>query len=275
MKSELEKNIDTEISMLREISNYSIRLRSSTIEETKLLEGAIDSLKRGMKIVNGAIPKILETQGAANKLPETPLKETKKMIELEEVSFTRVDSKFAVVLKSSDKRKFLRELRISENLMKKVRKKDWKGKERHEEFKSSRGYLKLANKFFLNRAIRDVELGKYNSLAIEIRKSNLEILLESYVAAMFFTTVLSAVLSVIVYVLLIFIDVNFAAPFLALYSNGYLLRAAKLVWIPLAVPLGTFVLMYLYPRVTICSHTYECDIWLWNCSRRNFQNNWA
>ena len=56
MIDELRKNIETEISMLREIASYIARYDSAADDEKKLLEGAINSIVEGMRIINDSIP---------------------------------------------------------------------------------------------------------------------------------------------------------------------------------------------------------------------------
>nr|AQS33449.1 hypothetical protein [uncultured archaeon] len=246
----LKKNIEREIEMLREISSYTNRLDYATDYERKLLTGARDALIRSMKLINDSIPEILRDISLSKKLPSITA-EKKTKIErkgLEEVSYRSAKTDVVVVLKEGDKEKFFKELSINESLVSRLRKKNKAGEEEKPgEFKGARGYLKISNKFFLNSSIKAIHKGYFKGLSSEIRKANLDILFETYIAMLFFSTVLAFVFGIIVYVVFIFVDFGFAWPFFSAYDGSYLIRMGKIAWILLAVPLATYLLLYIYP----------------------------
>jgi archaeal flagellar protein FlaJ len=246
MIEELERNVDTEIQMLREISDYSRRLDNATEEEKMLLEGAITSLMQGIKIINGSIPKILEDISLAKKLPTIPAKQ-KKTKEFERVNFQRIGQEVSVILERKDKDRFLKELSISEQFIRRLRRRKKVGEETYEEFRGSRGYLKIANLFFLNRATKVVKSGKFKELSLGIRKANIDVLFESYIAAMLFSVFLAAIVSVFIVVFLLFFDFSFTWPIIGFYEGSYLLRIGKIFWIAFIVPLVVFLGFYIYP----------------------------
>ncbi|MFH1425724.1 MAG: type II secretion system F family protein [archaeon] len=242
----LEKNIDTEIEMLREISNYIRRIDNCNEDERRLLSGAIRALKRSMKLINNSSIQILKDISLVNKLSSVP--PTKKNVQLEKVNFKRADSQLDVVLNRKDREKFLKELSISEIFINKLKKRKPNKEEKYVEFKASRGYLKFANKIFLRRASEMIDKGRFKSLSTDLRRANIEILFETYVAMIFFTVLLSFFVSVLVMVFLLFIDVSFSVPFVEVYKADYLGRILKLFWIPIAIPLITFLGVYFYPK---------------------------
>jgi len=245
MNDVLMKNVDTEIEMLREVSNYIRRAEFANPVEQKLLKGAVGSLLASMKILNNSIPKILKGVAPIQKLGKST--KTKKKEGLERVSYDRLDSKVKVVLSSKDKEKFLRELSISENFIRKLKKRRRNKDEDYAEFKAARGYLKIANRFFLPQASRLVRKGNFKSLSIGIRRANIEILFEGYVAMMLFTTFLSVVFSILLGVFLMFFEVSFIYPYFSIYEGSYLSRLGAVIFIPLILPIVTFLSIYLYP----------------------------
>jgi len=246
MIDELKRNVDTEIEMLREIANYGQRLESSTENEKKLLLGAIQSLCAGMKIINASIPSIVKDITLVKKLPST--RRTKNaQVHLENIRFRGAGQEYDVVLSSKDKVRFIKELNINEQFIKKLKKGDLGDVEKYKEFKASRGYLKLANRMFLRSASRAVKKGRYKELASSIRRANIDILFESYVAMIYFTVFLSVILSLAVTVFLFFFDTSPIWPFFELSSVGYLTKLSKIFWIPIATPLVVFLFLYLYP----------------------------
>lgn len=246
MIEEVERNVDTEIQMLREISDYSRRLDNATEDEKILLNGAIISLKQGMKIINKSIPKMLGDISLTKKLPAISIRK-RKAVEFEKVSFQRAGQEISVVLDRKDKEKFLKELSISEQFIRKLRRRKKEDEEAYEEFRGSRGYLKIANRFFLNRASKIVKRGEFKELSVGIRKANIDILFESYIAMMLFSVFLTVIISVFIVVFLLFFDISLGLPFIGFYEGSYLLRISRIFWIPLVFPLIVFLGFYFYP----------------------------
>jgi len=238
----IKKNIETEIEMLREISVYSRRIEFSKGIEKAQLEGAITSLRESMRIINDSIPELLKEVEHENKLPGSKKKE-----KFEEIEIKRAGGEIRVNLSAKSKEKFLKELSISENLIKKIKGQIFEEKEKFQEFKAARGYLKLSNRLFLDKSSEMIKKGYFRALYNEIKKANLDILFETYVAMMLFTTLLSVFAGIMVFVLLIFFNIQIGWPILQFYDGSYLIRMAKLLWVPFAVPIVTFFAIYFYP----------------------------
>lgn len=246
MIEELEKNIETEIAMLREIANYSRRFETSSEFEKRLLNGAIDALKESIKIINNSIPALLQEIGQASPLPSDKQKKINRQ-KFERVSFKHKNGAIDVVLNIEDRERFLRELSVSERLLQQLKKREKQKSEKYEEFKAARGYLKLANRFFLKTALKLIKKGRFKELSIDIRKANIEILYESYIAMIYFSVLLAVIFSIFLTVFLLFFKVTFVLPFVGFYDGDYLIRFAKIFWIIIALPLAVFGLIYIYP----------------------------
>ena len=171
MLDELRKNVDTEIEILREIASYMRRLDYANGAEARIIYTTIGSLRNTLKILNNSIPDLIDDVGFAKKLSEK-----EKSSGLENITYRRIDSDLNVVLKSKDRERFLKELSISESLIRKIKKKEAGEKERFAEFKAARGYVKLSNKLFLEKSKELIEKNYFSSLYIEIKKANLDIL---------------------------------------------------------------------------------------------------
>src|SRR3989338_4789232 len=118
MIEDIRQNINTEVEILREISGYLRRAQYATPAERKLLMVAVDSLKASFRLINNSIPKMLDDITIARKLP----RQAAKNPELEKVTFKRLDSRIHVILNVDDRNKFIKELSISEDLLKRIKK---------------------------------------------------------------------------------------------------------------------------------------------------------
>lgn len=248
MIDELKRNIETEIKMLREIAIYSNRENYVSENEKNLIEGVVKSLRESMKILNNSLPEILKEITASKTLPTLPaLPKSAKSSKFEKVSFHGEKNKFEAVLSAKDKARFLKELSINEIFLKKLKKKRKMRKEKFEEFKAARGYLKLANRFFLERAKKLTKEGYFKSLSVELRRANIDILFETYVAMILLTTVVSFFAAFLFTIFLFFFNLGLSWPFVSFYDGGYLIRLARIFWIPFVVPVLTFFVLYFYP----------------------------
>jgi len=244
MISEIKKNVDSEIDIIREISYFTKKLKFSSGEEKRLLEGTLESLKQSMKILNESIPKLLTGISLNKKLPGSERREETR---LENVRFKRDGSNVEVVLDRKDKEKFLRELSISDKFIQKLKKREKEEIEVYSEFKGSRGYLKLANKLFFNVSGRWIEKGRFKSLMIGLRKANIDVLFRSYVAMIFLTVSISFIFGIFLLIFLTFFEIETRIPFIGVYDSGYFLRFVKLIWIPIVIPFLTYFSVYYYP----------------------------
>jgi len=175
MIEELKKNIETEIGILREIASYYNRLEfSSTSTEKKMLNEAIIHLTSNFKIINDSIPSILDNISAVKKLPSKTTETG-----LSKVTFSG-DKEIEAIVNKEDKERFLRELSISESLIKRLKKKTNSLEVKKTDYQDTRGYIKLANKLFFDNSRRLIKKGYFAPLSLEIKKANLNILLESY-----------------------------------------------------------------------------------------------
>jgi len=234
MIDELKKNIETELAILKEISEYQLRLSTAEIGEDKIINDTINSLTSSIKIINNSIPQILNNISVAKPLPiaaaaTAAVDKNKKP--LEKINFQRTGGEVEVVLSAKKKEEFLKEISISEDLIKRLRKKGGKVKEERKEFKSARGYLKLSNRFFQNLAINWIGKGYFRSLALNLKKSNIDILFQTYIAMILFTTFISIIAGLLLTTGLFFLGIN----------------PGVLIAIPILIPIITFLVVYQYP----------------------------
>jgi pilus assembly protein TadC len=246
MNEALKKNIETEIAMLKEVSAYLKKLEGANEYEKNLLNGAINSLVLGIRIINTSIPKVLdEGIGVRKQLQSGAKRESGKF---ENVVYSRQDSQIEVVLDKKSKERFLKELSISERYINQIKKSGgFEPEEEGYEFSTSRGYVRLANQFFLEKANQFIKKGYFKDLDVNLKKANFEILFTSYIATLLFSVVLSFALGIFLAGIFLFLDFNFAWPFVGIYSGDILPRLAKVIFIPVLFPVGVFAGFYYYP----------------------------
>ena len=245
MIEDIRQNINTEAEILREISGYLRRAQYATPSERKLLMVAVDSLKASVRLINNSIPKMLDDITIARKLP----RQAAKNPELEKVTFKRLDSRIHVILNVDDRNKFIKELSISEDLLKRIKKAGLVKKEDDEATIKPRIYIKMANSLFLKQSMDLIKKGHFKPLAMSLRRANIEVLLSSYVSAIFFSVLISIFLSLFIWIFFILFQFNIDSTFLfSFVTEENLTRAFKFIWLPIAIPIITFLAVYNYPN---------------------------
>lgn len=251
MIEELQQNVETEIEILREISNNLRRLDYANPSERKLLMASVESLRSSLKLINNSIPKILEEVSGVKKLPRPEQKTT-----LEKVEFKGSKTTVYVMIESKDRETLLNKLSINEALINRMKKKKVDVEEKIEEKKAPRGYLKISNRLLLGFAQSLIDKGHYKSLSVDIRKANIDILFSTYVAMMFFTTLLTIIFSVFITFIITFFDLSFTGSFI----NQNIFQTFQYVfWIPLVLPIVVYFSVYYYPSLEKDSLSKKID----------------
>lgn len=243
MIEDIIKNIDSEIEILREISLYSSRLALAGPYERNLILSTIESLKKSMRLINESIPNLLSEISMIKKLDGN--KQIKE--KFERINYQSGFTNVSVTIHAKNKRQLLKELSIKEEYIKRLKKKRKEIEEEHAEFKASRGYLKLTNKLFLETANKWIQKGYFKGLSKDLRKANIEVLFQTYVAMMFMTTLLSIIFGIFLVIFLMFFSLHIELPFVSIYKGSYLTRFLQIFWIPFILPVVTFFGLYYYP----------------------------
>jgi flagellar protein FlaJ len=194
MIEDLKKNIESEIKIFDEMNEYYLKSDSVGKDESKMLIQAAESLRKSMKIVNNSIPQLLNEIQIIKRIG---VKSVQNEVKFERIVYEKDKSSIEVVLSNKDKNKFLSELSISEDSLKKLKKRKGIEVEKDQEFKKARGFLKYSNKWFLDSSKKIIAKGNMQGLALEIKKANIDILFETYVSMILFTTCLSVIFSVV------------------------------------------------------------------------------
>lgn len=242
MIGELKQNIETEIEILREISNNIRMMDYASASERKLLVASITSLQNSMKVINNSVPKIVENLNLVKQLPREEIKTS-----LDKVSFTKAGGMIQATIESKDKEILLKELSLNTALIEKIKRKKLVQEEDQEERKAVRGYLKFSNKLFLNYSHRLIKKGFFKTLSVDIRKGNLDILFSTYVAMILTTTVISFVASWFIAVFFLFFNIGIDFPMITLVESGIMTRLGYVILIPIIVPIITFAILTYYP----------------------------
>ncbi len=238
----LKENINKEGELVKELIDFNSKLENSKDDkEKKLLEKKIISTKNQLKIINNALPKILEGISPYQKFNERE-EEIKNLVRLE---YESDKGKSYITLTKTQKEEFIKELNISEEILKRLKKKTIK-KEKAVEFKKPNFYAKLANKLFLNYSIKLFERGKLKKLDSSLKKANMPWLATTYFSTILLTTLLSIFFGILLFIFFSFFSFSLAPPSIGMATTT-LQRFILSFSIVIFLPILTFFSLYYYP----------------------------
>jgi pilus assembly protein TadC len=238
MIEEIRDNVETAIKILNELAEFAEKAENSVKDDKKLLLDAIESLAERVKIINRSIPYLLKEVSLARQLSDKPKGKHE----------TIVDTGSRVTLSGSDKRDYIDKLNISENLIRKLRKKILVEDNKSGAYTRPNLYARISNRFFLKISDTQIKRGNFKSLSLDLRRSNLNILTTTYLSMMFLSTVLAFFSGIALLVVLTFVQVSPGWPMIGLHTGDFIMRFIKLSWMIIAIPLATFGMFILYPN---------------------------
>jgi len=231
---ELKKIIAKEKGIFKEIVSFSrILERTNDSEEKKMISAQLKSLKKSLKKINEDIPKALGKTSLIK-----PLMTTKKK-PIEQI-FTKISPK----IKPQKAMKFLR---LEKETLKRLKKKKEKIIKR--KIKKPSKYVKIANRVFSNVSMSLLNQNMFNAVKKDLIRTNLQFISASYISVILFTTLLSAVAGLFIFLFFLFFNFGAEIPFITLVSESIGKRFLKVFWILFVIPIGTFLMVYFYPSL--------------------------
>ena len=223
----LKPNIEREKQITREIMNFYSRLESMNAavargtfvdpREIKMILNAIDALAAQLKIINNAIPDLINEISFYKTLVSAEQKVPKEKPALLEVSYQDSAEKkqMAVTIKKDEEKKFLENLTKQEESTRKIRR-DSATALGMSTSNFYNAYINTSNRLFRESSNKLVDKGYFDFIKNDLRKITSPFMVHSYVAVSLFSTFLSAIASLFIFVILLLFRVSFPISFLVL-----------------------------------------------------------
>ena len=214
-----------------EIAKFSAQLeKTKNPEDKKLIKKHINDLKNKLRRSEDVFGKLKKFK---------PLEENK--IEREEIS-TQISNSDVLEDFGGEG---------TENLERQTLKRIRKREEKLEikKIKKASSYVKFSSNLF-SKVSRELEKkSMFIQLKRDLIKANLQFIPASYISVILFTTLLSFIFSIFVFIFFLFFNVGAELPIITLVKGDLLNRFLKVFWIMFAIPLVTFLFMYFYPSM--------------------------
>ncbi|MBI2045583.1 type II secretion system F family protein [Candidatus Pacearchaeota archaeon] len=249
---ELRKTVEKEIKIIKEIAELFRNSEKSSPEERKMVNSHIDSLKGLLRRTGDEVSSIVEDMAMLR-----PLQSSIESIPLEHpnipptVKLKKIKAKIVKAPEPSPYSKgFAKQIGITElerKIVKRLKKKE-AVKTKRSEKKASR-YVSTATKIFGNTAAKLDSRQIFMTMRRDLLQANLEFIPKTYISLIFFTTMIAAIVALFIFVFLLFFSLSVEWPILRDAVEGIGARAMKTFWVLFAIPLATFLIMYIYPSL--------------------------
>ncbi len=239
----LKRIIEKERKTINEISTLFRELKGlKNSEGENIVSSQITSLKASLKITNWQLENVLAKISLARSLK---IKDSPPGKKISKRAIERSTEPVEIELEKIVKKKDFALSDLEKITLKRLKKKE--EKKRKKKVRKPSLYLKLSNKIFSHMSVR---LGKepfFSKVKKNITRSNMEILPRTYLSMIFFSTLISFILSIFILLFFLFFNFGVQVPFITRAIEGVVVRLAKVFWIPIVVPLTTFLVLYVYP----------------------------
>ncbi|PIN93277.1 hypothetical protein COU61_00940 [Candidatus Pacearchaeota archaeon CG10_big_fil_rev_8_21_14_0_10_35_13] len=250
----LKENLNRQTELIKELeyfSNYKKVLEETTKKGNNsrvLIDRTIESLTIRLRIINKAIPTILENIKPIPKLLPNKEKEVSKKLVIINHPTPKAER---VTINKADMEEYAKEVRISHELLKKLRNRE-KVKKKVSggwSFQKPSVYGTLANTFFRNITSKMISKGKFMKLNTRLRKSNSKYIINTYVSIMFFTSILAGIIMILASITGINLGV------IELTIGNTLMMTATIILLPLM----TYGFLYLNPSLELATIKNRID----------------
>ena len=245
---ELKNSISKEVKIIKEIDSFFDNFREHDQKERKMIFSHTNLLKNLLKKENDNVLKVLDKISLTR--PLYPKIKNKKEIPNNHSLLPFKKKKKNFIEKILQKRSFNKRFPLEESEKKTLKRIGEKGKEvvRKKDKKPSK-YVSIATKIFSNSSASLIEKGIFKNLSKNLVKTNMDLLPKSYVSLIFFTTLLSFIAGFFIFLFFLFFNIQSLLPFITLVNEPFGIRFLKVFWILFAIPIASFLFMYIYPSL--------------------------
>src|SRR3989344_190621 len=125
--------------------------------------------------------------------------------------------------------------------------------------KKPSSYIKFANNLFSGISLNLMQKKMFRALKRNLVKANISILPTSYIAITLLTTIISLFAGFLLFIFFLFFNIVAELPIITQVTGSLFERFLKVFWIILAVPVLTFLSMYVYPSLEKKSNESRID----------------
>jgi hypothetical protein len=245
----LKKNISKEKKSLQEMNSFYNELsKTRDSSERKMIFSQIDSLAKNFVKVNEDVGKQLEEIKMLKSLNAPKKIKLPSLPEIQREREVIHPRKKVHVEKPKEKKKELKVIKqLEKQTLKRLRKKEKKVVKKKERKASL--YVRMSNKTFGGLSKSLIEKGWFRNLKRDLVKSNMQFLAKSYLSVVFFSTLVTLIASIFIFIFFLFFNFGVNFPFITPVTTNIINRIGSVFWVLIVFPLLTFLFAFFYPSL--------------------------
>lgn len=225
---DLKQHIKNEKEIINSMVSIEAELNSPHGKERQFYIRSYNALENQLKLLNNAIPRLLESISHVKKLgsDKEVKKKEKNIAKFSYVSPVNKEKKY-ITLNKEDKGKYLKELSISENNLKKFQ----KTKDKKLGVRKANPIARFSNKIFLS--LSEKIAPKIKDLKQDMKSANMSMLPATYISIAMLSACVGFILSLLIVIVL------------GIFNPSYFLW----VWIPFVIIPVVLIGFYVFPAL--------------------------
>jgi len=205
MFEDLKKNLEHEKKIILDIYSIQIGMQNDTSSK-EFYVSSLRALTEQLILLNNTVPELLKEQSPITKFNKNDINNEKKNIKKTttvKIGYVSpaTKEKIYITIDKANKKKFLSELKLSEDALAKIK----KIKEKSSGIITNKPsfYARISNKFF--RRYSEKLTPQFNDLSKNLKKANIRFLLSSYLSMTIMSTIIAFIFGILIFaVLLVF-----------------------------------------------------------------------
>lgn len=246
----LKAILSDEKKQANEIEKFYESLDKANEEEKGLLNTQIKALEKKIKETHGllktAFNEILFSE--ALEIKKESLKDKDPQLSKNKTDVEETSDKLASKGGQRYTLKDIAPIGLEKETLKQIK---WEKKKRkeHKSKKESNEYTKIASQMFSKYSRKLLGNKSFEKLEDSLIRANLDFTPVGYVSVIIFTTFISAMIAAFLFLFFLFFNIEAVLPIITRATEPINIRFLKVIWLLFAVPVGTFLFMYLYPAM--------------------------
>lgn len=202
MFEDLKKNIEQEKKIIADMHSIKVGMQNDATNQRFYLIN-LNALSQQLILLNKTVPEFLKEGSPIKNSPKTNVAKP-SMVNLSYISPSTKEKKY-ITINKADKKKFLEKLKLSEDTLSALKRKNRKNI-KGLAIPKPNAYAKISNKFFLKHSEKFVP--KFDDLYNDLKKANIRFLLSTYLSMAMMSMMLSFILGSLIFGIIIAIDLT-------------------------------------------------------------------
>lgn len=252
----LKESILLQKKIMKEMMSSKNHYLKGNVQEKEIIANHFERLYKKLKETSIETDKYLGTVNVSKPLKkeesvvkahveeDKPQKEVKKQ-------YKQVEISTPIVLDKSHTKKEFKPDKLEKETFKRIFKKKKSDKNRKimKEDETVNPYIKFANKLFSNFSKKLVDDKTFENLERDLIKASMKFTAPEYMSTILLSSIVAIFVAIFIMLFFLFFNIGPDLPIITRTTEEFTVRLLKVFWLIFVIPIGTLLLMFLYPSI--------------------------